>query len=157
MDLTFQVPIQYGSLQHQTLYSPQHTPTTGHHFYFGLASSFFLEPFLCPSPVAYWTATDLEGGGSSSSFTSFCHFVLFLGFSRQEYRIKSPPLSPVDHHLSELFTMTCLSWVALHAMAQTSFELGKAVAHVIILVSFPWLWFTFWRPWGCSSCFFFLY
>ena len=44
--------------------------------------------------------------------------------------------SPVDHILSELFTMTHLSWVALHGMAHSFIELDKAVVHVIRLVSF---------------------
>ena len=44
--------------------------------------------------------------------------------------------SPVDHGLSALSTRTCLSWVALHCMAHSFTELGKAVAHVISLVSF---------------------
>ena len=40
----------------------------------------------------------------------------------------------MDHILSELFTMTCLSWVALQGMAHSFIELGKAVVHVISLV-----------------------
>ena len=44
--------------------------------------------------------------------------------------------SPVDHILSELSTMTHLSWVALHGMAHSFIELDKAVVHVISLVSF---------------------
>ena len=44
MDLTFQVPIQYCYLQHQTL-SPV-TSTTGCCFCFGFVSSFILELFL---------------------------------------------------------------------------------------------------------------
>ena len=44
--------------------------------------------------------------------------------------------SPVDHILSELSTMTHLSWVTLHSMAHSFFELDKAVIHVIRLVSF---------------------
>ena len=35
------------------------------------------------------------------------------------------------------------SWVALHGMANSSIELDKAVVHVIRLVSFLWLWFSF--------------
>ena len=34
-------------------------------------------------PVAYWAPIDL--GSSSFSILSFCLFVLFMGFSRQEY------------------------------------------------------------------------
>ena len=52
MDLTFQVPMQYSSLQHQTLISPPDTSTTACYFCFGSASSFLLELFLCSSPVA---------------------------------------------------------------------------------------------------------
>ena len=62
MDLILQVPMQYCSLQqHQTLLSSPGTSTTGHSFHFGSASSFFLELFLCSSPVAYWTPTNLGG------------------------------------------------------------------------------------------------
>ena len=96
------------------------------------------------SPVAYWAPTDL--GSSSFSVLSFCLFILFMGFSRQEYCHGLPFLSPVDHILSELSTMTCLSWVALHGMAHSFIELDKAVVHVIRLVSFMWLWFSFYLP-----------
>ena len=37
----------------------------------------------------------------------------------------------VDDVLSELSTMTCPSWVALHGMAHGFVELDKAVLHVI--------------------------
>ena len=37
----------------------------------------------------------------------------------------------MDHILSELSTMTCPSWVALHGMAHGFTELDKAVVHVI--------------------------
>ena len=43
---------------------------------------------------------------------------------------------PVDHSLSDLSTMTCPSWVALHGMAHSFTELDKSVVHVIRLVSF---------------------
>ena len=48
----------------------------------------------------------------------------------------------MDHVLSELSTMTHLSWVALHGMAHSFIELDKAVVHVIRLVSFLSLWFS---------------
>ena len=54
MDLTFQVPMQYCSLQHQTLLLSPVPPTTGCCFRFGSIPSFFLELFLHWSPVAYW-------------------------------------------------------------------------------------------------------
>ena len=144
MDLTFQVPTKHCSLQHQTLFPSPVTSTTGHCFCFGSASSFFLELFLYSSPIAYWAATDL--GSSSFSVISFCLFILFIGFSRQEYWSGLPFPSPVDHILSELSTMTCPSWVDLHSMAHSFIELDKAVIHVISLISFLWLWFSFCLP-----------
>ena len=83
MDLTFQVPRQYCSLQHQTLLPSPGTSTTGCCFCFGSISSFFQELFLHWSPVGYWAPTNL--GGSAFSVISFCLFILFMGFSRQEY------------------------------------------------------------------------
>ena len=91
-------------------------------------SSFFLELFIYCSPVPYWAPTNL--GSSSFSFLSFCLFKLFMGFSRQEYWSGFPFPSPVDHILSELSTMTCLSWVALHGMAHSFIESDKAVVLV---------------------------
>ena len=106
--------------------------------------SFFLELFLHWSPLAYWTPNIL--GSSSFSDLSFCLFILFMGFSRQEYWSGLPFLSLVNHVLPELSTMTRLSWVALHGMAHSFMELDKAVVHVIRLVSFLWLWFSFCLP-----------
>ena len=144
MDLTFQVPMQYCSLQHWTLLPLPVTSTAGSCFCFGSVSSFFLELFLHSSPVAYLAPTDL--GSSSFRVLSFYLFILFMGFSRQEYWSGFPFPSPVDHVLSELSTMTCPSWVALHGMAHSFVELDKVVVHVISLISFMWLWFSFCLP-----------
>ena len=137
MDLTFQVPMQYCSLQHWTSLSPPDPSTTWHCFCVGLASLFLLELFLHYSPIAYWAPNDL--GNSSLSVISFCLFILFMGFSRQECWSGLTFPSLVDHILSELSTMTRLSWVALHGMAHSFIELDKAVIDVISLVSFMWL------------------
>ena len=118
MDLTFQVPVQYCSLQHQILLPSPAMSTTGRCFCFRSIFSFFLELFLHPSPVAYWVPTDL--GSSFFSVLSFCLFILSMGFSRQGYWFPFP--SSVDHLLSELSTMTCLSWVTLHAAAVSCFS-----------------------------------
>ena len=93
MDPTFQVLMQYCSLQHQTSLPSPLTSTTGCCFCFSYVSSFFLELFLHWSPVAYWVPTDL--GTSSFSVLSFCLFLLFMGFSRQEYSSGLPFPSPV--------------------------------------------------------------
>ena len=39
----------------------------------------------------------------------------------------------MDLVLLEHFTMTCLSWVALHSIGNSFIELDKAVVHVISL------------------------
>ena len=114
MDLTFQVPMRYCSLQHQTLLLSPVTSTTGCCFCFGSICSFFLELFLFLhwSPVAYWEPTNL--GSSSFSVLSSWLFILFVGFLRQEYWSGLLLSSPVDHILSDLSTMRWPSWVALH-------------------------------------------
>ena len=132
MDLIFQVPMQYCSLLHQTLLPSPVTSTIGYCFCFGAFSSFFLELFLHRAPVVYLAPIKLRSFISVSYL--FCLFVLFMGFSRQEYQSGLPFPSPVDHVLSELSTMTHLSWVALHCMAHSFTELDKAVVHVICLI-----------------------
>ena len=77
---------------------------------------------------------------------SFCLFILFLGFSRQEYWSGLPFPSPVDHILSELSTKTHLPWVTLLSMTDSFIEFNKAVIHGISLISFLWLWFSFCLP-----------
>ena len=126
--------MQYCFLQHGTLLLSPITSTTGYCFCFGSIPSFFLELFLYWSPVAYWAPTDL--GSSSFSTLSFCLFILFMGFSMQEYWSGLPFSSPVDHILSDLSTMTHSSWVALQAWLGF-IELDKAV----VLVWLDWLVF----------------
>ena len=113
-------------------------------FFFCSISSFFLKLFLHWSPVAYWAPTNL--GSSSFSVLSFCLFILFMGFSRQECWSGLPFPSPMDHILSEPSTMTHPSWVALHGMAHSFIELEKDVVHVISLIRFLWLWLSFCLP-----------
>ena len=115
--------MQYCSLQHWTLLPSSVTSATGCCFCFGSVSSFFLELFLHSSPVAYGALTNV--GNSSFSVISFCLWVLFMGFSRQEYWSGLPFPSPVDHVLSELSTMTRPSWVALQGMTHSFTELDK--------------------------------
>ena len=110
---------------HRTLLSPPDTSTTRHCFHFGSASSFLLELFLHSSPVAYQAPTNPVS--SSFSITSFYLFILFMGFSRQEYQSGLPFPSPVDHVLSELSTVTHSSWVALQGAAHSFIECDCAI------------------------------
>ena len=108
MDLTFQVPMQYCSLQHRALLLSPVTSTTGCCFRFGSIPSFFLKLSVHWSPVAYWAATYL--GSSSFSVLSFCLFILFMGFSRQEYWSGLPFPFPVDHILQVRKQQLELTW-----------------------------------------------
>ena len=73
MDLTFQVPMQYCSLQHRTLLPSPVPSTPGCCFCSCSVSSFFLELLLYSPPGAYWAPTDL--GSSSFSVLSVFHTV----------------------------------------------------------------------------------
>ena len=52
-----------------------------------------------------------------------------MGFSRQEYWSGLPFPPPVDHILSELLTMSCLPWVALHGNSHSFTESHKPLHH----------------------------
>ena len=94
MNLTFQVPVQYCSLQHWTLLSPPNISTAERCFHFGPATSFFPEllvTVISSSPVAYWTPSNLGAHLLASYLFAFsccpwgspgknsgvgCHFLL---------------------------------------------------------------------------------
>ena len=123
--------MQYCSLQHGTLLLSPVTSTTEYCFCFGSIPSFFLELFLHWSPVAYWVPTNL--GSSSFSMLSFWLFILFMGFSRQEYWSGLPFPSPVDCPFS-IFCQTSLPWPTRLGWPHTTWlsftELDKAVVLV---------------------------
>ena len=98
---------------------------------------------LFSSSILSWPT---NSGSSFFSVLSFYPFILFMGLSRQEYWSGLPFPSPVDHILSEHSTMTCPSLVGLHGIAHGFTELDKAVVHVLSLISFLWLWFSFCLP-----------
>ena len=81
MDLTFQVPMQYCYRIGLYFHHQAHLQLD-YGFHFSTASSVLLELFLCSSAVAYSAPTDL--GGSSFGVLSFCLFILFMGFTKQE-------------------------------------------------------------------------
>ena len=144
MDLTFQVPMQYCSLQHQTLFLSPVTSTTGYCFCFGSIPSFFLELFLHWSPVAYWALTDLGVPLSVSSHFAFSYcswgsqgknteVVCYSLFQWTTFCQTSPPW-PVS-----------LGWP--HTAWLSFIVLDKTVVHVIRLASFLWLWFRLSALW----------
>ena len=122
--------MKYCFSQYLTLFSQPGTSRNEHPFHFGPVTAYFLELLaivLCFSSVAYWTPFDM--GCLSYGVISFCLFIMFMGFSRQEYWGGLPFLTPVDHSLSKIFTMTCLPWVALQGMALSFIELYKPLCH----------------------------
>ena len=135
MDLTFQVPMQYCSLQHWTLLLSPVTSTAGYCFCFGSISSLFLESFLHWSPVAYWAPNDL--GSSSFSILSFFLFILFkarilkwlaIPFSSGPHSVR-----PLHHDPPALGCPAGMTW--FHWVRQGC---GPSV---IRLTSFLWVWF----------------
>ena len=88
MDLTFQIPTQYCSLQHLILLWTPDTSTTENFIHFGLAASFIqglLVILLLSFPGTYWTPSDL--GDSSFGVISFWHFIQFMRFLQQVYGV----------------------------------------------------------------------
>ena len=75
VDLAFQFPMQYCSLQHWTLLPSPVTSTTGCCFCFGSISSFFLELFLISNSIlgTYWPVEFIFQWN-----LSFCLFILFI-------------------------------------------------------------------------------
>ena len=71
VDLTFQIPMQYCSFQHQTLLPSPITSTAGHCFHFGSISSFFLSYF---STLLQLHIGHLDLGSSSFSVIFFLPF-----------------------------------------------------------------------------------
>ena len=133
MDLTFRV------LCSIPLYS------IGHFFYDQSHPQLGIVFALAPSLHSFWSYFPLisrsilgtyQPKESSFSILSFCFFLLFMGFSRQEYRSGFPFPSPVDHILSDLSTMTSPSWVS-HTAWLSFIELGTGV----VLVWLDWLVF----------------
>ena len=101
LGLSFQVPVQYCSLQHWSLVPLPVTPTAGCCFCFDSVFSFFLKLFLHWSPVAYWVSTNL--GSSSFSVLSCCLFILFTGSQARILKWFAIPFSSRPHSVRTLY------------------------------------------------------
>ena len=134
MHLTFQVPMQYCSLQRQTITS---------HIHNWALFSLWLCLFILSGAISLLFSSSTLGTYWPGEFIFQCHtflpFHTVHGFSRQEYWSGLPFLSLVGHFLSELSAMTHLSWVALHGMAHSFIELDEFIHvskhHVVHLKS----------------------
>ena len=143
MDLTFQVPTQYCPLEHWTLLPSPVTSTTECCFCFGSGSSLFLEYFFT---VLQQHIGHLLTWGVHFS-VSYLFTFLYYSWGSQGKNTEMVCKSLLQRTiLLELSTMTRLSWVALQGIAHGFIELDKPVVHVINLISFLWLWFSFCLP-----------
>ena len=138
--ILFFTALNFNFYTRQTLLSPQTQPHLSIVFTLAQLSgpSFFLELLviaLCSSPVAHWTPSNLRG--SSSGVIPFCLFILFMVFSQQKYWRGLPFPLPVDHILSELFTIdpSILGVPAMH---------GLWLYWVMQALS-PWQYYNPWR------------
>ena len=103
MDLTFQVPMPFALYSIGPCFYHQSHPQLG--VLLALVSSF--HSFWSISPLIFSSISGTYWPGSSSFHVlSFCLFILFIGFSRQEYWSGLPFSSPVDHILSNISPMT---------------------------------------------------
>ena len=143
MDLTFQVPMQYCSLQHRTLLLSPVTSTTGYCFCFVSILSFFLELFFHWSPVAYWAPTDW-GVSLSVSY--------HIAFSYCLWGSQCKNTEVVCHSLLHwtTFCQTSPPWPGRFGWPNREWlsfiQLDKAVVCVIRLASCLWLWFPVCLP-----------
>ena len=84
-------------------------------------------------------------GGSSFSVISFAFLYCSWGSQGKNAEVVGHSFIQWPRFVRTL-SMTHLSWVDLYNMAPSFIELHKAVAYVVILVSFLWLWFSFCLP-----------
>ena len=125
MDLTFQIPMQYCSLQCQTFLPPSDSATTEHHFHFGPAASFFpgtisnFPPLPSSMLDTFW----------SEGLIFWCH--IFLPFHTihgvleariLEWVVISPTSGP---HFIRTLHYDHPSRMAQHGMAHSFIELHK--------------------------------
>ena len=135
MGLTFQVPMQYRSLQHRILLPSLVASTTGWCVCFGSVSSFFPELFLHWSPVVYW------GVPLSVSY--------LFAFSYCSWGSQGKNPEVVCHSLLQwtLFCQNSPPWPIHLGWSYT--------AWLIVSLSYTRLWST-WSFWlafcGCGFC-----
>ena len=135
MDLTFQIPI-YATL----LFAASGFTSITSHIHNWVLFLPWLHLFILSGVISPLISSSILGTYLPREFIFHCP--IFLPFHTVHGVLKARILkwfampSPVDHILSDLSTMTRLSWVALRGMAHHFIELDKAVVHVIRLVSF---------------------
>ena len=137
--------MQCYSLQHWDLISLPHISITEHCLCFGPPSLFFLELFLCHSPIAYWTPTNL--GNSSSSAMYFCLFITVQGI--------------LESRILEWFSIPFSSGLCFFSILHHDWSpwliclLWLCIAWLIASLNYTRLWpmWSFWLAFcGCGFC-----
>ena len=127
MDLTFQVPKQYCSLQHWTLFLPPDS----------ILFPLWLSLFILSEALSPLFSSSILDTFQCHIFSPFCTIHVVLETRIIEWFAIPSSSGPCSvrtlHH--------DLSWMALHSTAHSFTELHKPVIHVIILVSFPYCGF----------------
>ena len=135
--LTFQIPMQYCSLEHLTLLPSPVTSTTGCCFCFGSVSLFFMELFL----IGHLTTWEVHFSMSYLFAFSYCSW----GSQGKNTEV-------VCHSLLQwiIFCLNsprwpiCLGWPCTAWLIVSL--LDKAVIHEMRLINFLWLWFSVYLP-----------
>ena len=143
MDLTFQVPMQYCSLQHQT------TSITSH-IHSWVLFLLWLRLFILSVIISPLFSSSTLGTYWPGEFIFQCP--IFLPFHTVHGVLKARilkwfaiPFSSGSYFVRTLHhDLSVLGGPTQHA--HSFIELDKAVVHVISLVTFLWLWFSFWLP-----------
>ena len=140
MDLTFQVPLQYCSV-----FTASDFTSITSHIQSWVVVLLWLRLFILSWVSSPLISSSLLGTYWPGDFIFQCP--IFLSVHTVHGVLKTRILKwlaiPFSSGsiLSELSAMTGPSWVALHSMVH-----DKAVVHVVSLVSFLWLWFSFCLP-----------
>ena len=143
MDLTFQVSMQYCSLQHRILLLSPVTSAIRCSFCFDSVSLFFLELFLHWAPVTYWAPTNLDS--SFFSVLSFCLFSCSCDSQGKNTEVTCHSLLQWTTFCQNSPPWPIYLWWP-YTVWLSFIELDKAVVRVIGLVSFLWLWFSVCLP-----------
>ena len=122
MDLTFQVPMQYCSLQQQT-FTTRHIHNWAS-FLLWPSASFFLDLLviaLCSSPVEHWTSYNPRGSSSS---------VIYFAFSYCSWGSHDENTGVVCHSLLQwTFCQNFSLWPILGGLAHSFIELCQPLHH----------------------------
>ena len=124
MGLTFQVHaiLLYTALNPASIISPIHN---------WVSFLLWLHPFIHSGVISQLISSSILGsyqpGNSSFSVLSFCLFILFMGFSRQEYWGGLPSHSPVDH-------------ILVRPLHHNSTVQGGPTGHGLVSLSYRKLW-----------------